>query len=65
VTRVVTLMETSSSDKVAIREELRDHEKRIADLEGSRNKFIGWLVGSGLGGAGFTAALMKLLGGSH
>jgi hypothetical protein len=58
VTRAVTLMEASTA-----KEELRDHDTRIADLEGTRSTLIGWVAGSGLGGSAVGAFFMKMLGG--
>ncbi len=40
----------------------KDHETRIKDVEGAKNKVIGAAIVSGVSGSGIGAAIVKLFG---
>ena len=42
---------------------IKDHDKRIKDIEGTKNKLIGATIFSAIGGSGIATAIMKLING--
>lgn len=53
-------IERVESDTTEIKAMVKDNEIRLRDLEQSKHRFLGWLVGIGTIGGGVGAALSKV-----